>query len=576
MFNINYIKKIFKLLEAKEINYIYFIAFLAIISFFLEMISLGSLLPLMTLITSPVDAMNNDFFNRFSIFFDNYEKNSLISSAIIIIIFIFLIKNIFLGFLTWHLNNFIFSLQANLSNKLFNIYLKQNWKFHINNNSSLLISNILNEIKIFSSNCVGQMINIIVEIFIFMGVLAVLFVINPIASILVAFIITTLLVIYFSITKVFISKWGKMRQFHDGKKIQFLQEGLGAIKDLKVLGRESQFLKIFTYHNNTGANVGKYQSTLSQMPRLGLEFIAILFMCLLFIFYMNSGVSINEVIPIIGVYLFAIIRLLPSSNKLIGAFKSFKFAQPATDKLISQFNQLEGFIDINKKEASLNFVDSLEFENVTFLYDDERRSGIKNINLNIKRNSVIGIIGETGAGKSTLIDLIIGLHKPQSGTIRVDNVDIQTDIRSWQSKLGYVPQEIYLRDDSLKRNICLGLDDDEIDEEKLLKSLKLAKLEDFVLNLPKKMDTVVGERGVQISGGQLQRVGIARALYNSPEVLIFDEATSSLDLETENTILNEINYMKNTKTVIIITHRLSSLTICDEVYEISSGSLKRK
>ena len=278
--------------------------------------------------------------------------------------------------------------------------------------------------------------------------------------------------------------------------------------------------------------------------------------------------------PTIGLFAIASFRMLPSINKILVSLQNIRSTLPAVDVLSSELNNK----DENKKsfenKKELIFKDSLALENVSFKYSDKRKFEFNKINLKIKKNKMIGLIGESGSGKSTLVDLIVGLLLPDEGSIKVDGQNINNHLDDWRSKIGYVSQTTYLMDESLEKNIAYTLNEDEIDKTRVNETIRLSELDKVLVGLPDGIKTIVGERGVQLSGGQIQRIGIARALYHNPELLIFDEATSSLDSTTEDKIINTIKNFKNIKTIIIISHRLSAVKHCDKVYNLENGLIK--
>jgi ABC-type multidrug transport system fused ATPase/permease subunit len=313
-------------------------------------------------------------------------------------------------------------------------------------------------------------------------------------------------------------------------------------------------------------------STLKQMPRLWLEVLAIAGLVVMVLVMLTQGRATESVLPILGFFAVAAFRLMPSANRILGAVQAVRYDLPVINVI---FRDMQ--LPIPNKEIeklpSIAFNNTIELHRVSFSYKGSIEPVIKDIELKIERGESVGIIGPSGSGKSTLVDIILGLLKPSSGEVRVDSYDINTYLRSWQNNIGYVPQSIYLTDDTLRRNVAFGLANEIIDEVAVIRAIRSAQLEEFVSELPDGLDTQVGEHGVRLSGGQRQRIGIARALYHDPAVLVLDEATSSLDIETEAGVMEAIQALHGDKTIIIVAHRLSTVEDCDRIYELEKGSV---
>ncbi len=354
----------------------------------------------------------------------------------------------------------------------------------------------------------------------------------------------------------YLHRWGESRQYHEGLRIQHLQQALGAAKELKLLGRESEFLNQYWLHNYGSARVGQLSTILNSIPRLWLELLVVIGLAVLVLIMINQGSTPEAILPTIGLFAAASFRIMPSINRLISAVQVIRFSLPVINTLHSELN-LPRTTLVPKNDQLIPFGKILNINSVCFRYPSTETFAIKDVSLSIPQGALIGFIGGSGAGKSTLVDLILGLLTPVSGVIQVDGIDIQKDLRGWEDQIGYVPQSIFLTDDSLRSNIAFGLSADKINEDAVRNAICSAQLEQFVSSLPQGLDTLVGERGVRISGGQRQRIGIARALYHDPSVLVLDEATSSLDTTTELDIMKSVSSLRNKKTILIVTHRLS-------------------
>jgi ABC-type multidrug transport system fused ATPase/permease subunit len=350
-----------------------------------------------------------------------------------------------------------------------------------------------------------------------------------------------------------------------------MQEGFGAIKDVKVFGVEKYFESRFDEQVKATTDIGRAYGTVSSLPRIWLELLTFLALAVLVIVLVGGGNTLASTLPILGVFAAGSFRVMPSLNRIIYAVQNLNYSESITETLSSDLANSSSLIEGSQTTWPLE--DEIKFTDVSFCYPGVSELALKNVSLEFKRGDIAGIIGTSGAGKSTIVDLLLGLFPPTSGFITANDVDIQSGLKIWREQIGYVPQNIYLIDDTLARNIAFGLTDVEIDEDKINYAIGNSSLQHFVDTLPLGLETVVGERGVRLSGGQRQRIGIARALYRNPRILVLDEATSALDIDTESEILNEISELRENKTIVIVAHRLSSLSFCNVVYRLEKGAV---
>jgi ABC-type multidrug transport system fused ATPase/permease subunit len=369
-----------------------------------------------------------------------------------------------------------------------------------------------------------------------------------------------------------INTWGEEFQHHEGLRIQYLQEGLGAAKDVKLLGREKEFLDRYQVHSLGSALIGRNELLLKTFPRFGLELLAVTAITLIVCLLITQNRSMDSLVATLGLFAAASFRVMPSVSRLLTSFQSARFLLPVIHNLHKEFC-LTNDVKPRNECSPLLFKKTLVLENVSFQYPSTEALVLKEICLSIRQGEAIGFIGSTGAGKSTLVDIILGLLVPASGVIKIDGVDIQTNTRGWQDQIGYVPQTIFLTDDTIRRNVAFGLPDNQVKDAVIWSSLRSAQLEQFVKGLPEGLDTKIGEDGVRLSGGQRQRLGIARALYHNPSVLVLDEATSSLDLITEGEFMDAVRALKGDKTLIIVAHRLTTVEHCDYLFKFENGKI---
>jgi ABC-type multidrug transport system fused ATPase/permease subunit len=538
----------------------------------LEMFSLGVLFPFLKVLIDKDTIKLYPQLSPFLNFLGNPSQEKLIYGGIIFILIIYSFKTFFLTFMTWKQNKFTSNLALSLSKRLFYGYLNQSYAFHLQNNSALLLRNIQIEVNQFTS-AIQSLINLALESTIILSATILLLFVEPFATIWIITFLSLSAYIFNYAVKGKMIKWGNERQSTIGKSNKVLIEGLGSIKDIIMLNSKiyfnKKFIKYFQQHVNINAKVG----AMNAAPRFYLEYLSVLGLTILILYTTLNHQDPQKLVPILGMFLVTAFRLMPSFNRIMSSVQLIKFSEPVVDLLYNELknneNNLKSEINI---ESILEF-NNLEIKNLYFSHQGSDNSIINNINLSIKRGETIGFIGPSGSGKSTLIDLFLGLLKPTCGEIKINDIDFKNMDGQWKRIIGYVPQSIFLLDDSIKNNIAFGVPFDKIDDKALEKSIEDAQLSEFINALESGINTEVGERGVRLSGGQRQRIGIARALYNNPQILLLDEATSALDFETEKLIMESIYTLKKNKTIVIIAHRLTTLEFCDIIYELNNGSI---
>jgi ABC-type multidrug transport system fused ATPase/permease subunit len=418
---------------------------------------------------------------------------------------------------------------------------------------------------------VEPMLTILTEGLIAFALFTVLVVVEPVGTLCV---IGLLLFATFIFQRFFdqkLQRWGTLRQIQKGSIIQTIQQGLGAVKDVQVLGREEWFVNEHRERQTLDANLLRRINTVQAIPRLWLEVMAMAGLAGLVAIMLATGKDIDKIIPTVGLFAVTSFKVLPSINKMVSSKQTQKVSRSTIETI---HHDLDLPIAVNSPNRNVDF----QFENVVvdhldFKYEQSENLVLSNINVRILSGEAVGFVGQSGSGKSTLIDIVLGLLEPQNGSVLINGQTIESVKRSWQQQIGYIPQTIFLMDDSLRRNVAIGIADAEIDEVAISEALKSAQLEEFIGSLPEGLDTVVGERGVRLSGGQRQRIGIARALYHRPSVLVLDEATSSLDTETEHGVMQAVQALQGDKTVIIVAHRLSTVEYCDRLYRLDAGRI---
>lgn len=566
------LKKIWYVLPSKYHSKVIILLLLLLFGMGLEMLGVGLVIPILVLLTDGDFVTKYPTINPMLDNLGNPTHEQLIVMSMFLMVVVYVVKSIFLGFSFLFQSKFIHFLEADIAQILYKGYLHQPYTFHLQRNSAELIRNTINHAGGVAS-LVQQSTLLVGEIFILTGVSILLFLVEPVGALSIVSMFGCAGLLFHWFTRGHILRWGKTLQWHNGFRIQHLQQGLGGVKSVKLLGREQDFLDQFSLHNQGTSKIRQYQHTLQALPRLLLETLAIAGLATLVITMISQGKSISTLLPTVGLFAAAAFRIMPSVNRIINSAQGLRFGLPIIDTIYSEFHILKKDSHIQCKETNFPFQMALHIEHIKYKYPSTETLVLNNVDLVIHKGKSIGFIGGSGAGKTTLIDIILGLIKPDSGAIMIDGVDIQSNIRGWQDLIGYVPQSIYLTDDTLRRNIAFGIPDDKVDESAILRAMRDAQLDEFISELPDGLDTLVGERGVRISGGQQQRIGIARALYHNPSVLVLDEASSSLDTETETSVMKAVYNLQGEKTIIIIAHRLSTIQNCDYVYKLEKGKI---
>lgn len=500
------------------------------------------------------------------------SQRELIVVAMLGLVGAYFLKNAFLAFLIGKQTHFAYNVQEKLSQRLFTIYLRQPYTFHLQRNSAELVRNITGEVGILTGVLTSGLL-MLTELLVTAGVACLLLLVEPVGALLAVLVFCGSAWVFNRLTRERISRWGIERQIHDGLRLQHLQQGLGGAKDVKLLGRESEFLAQFQTHNAKSTRIWRLLATLQSYPRLMFEMLAVCGLAVLVLSMLAQQRDLSSIVPTLGLFAAAAFRLMPSVNRILTAVQNLRYTLPVVASLHRE-SQLPA-PDL-KAAAVTNrspFSDVLTISELVYQYPGASRLALDGVSISIRRGESVGLIGASGSGKSTLVDVILGLLEPVAGVVKVDGDDIQQWLRYWQDQIGYVPQTIYLTDDTLRRNVAFGLRDDEIDEAAVQRAIESAQLDSFIDTLPEGLDTIVGERGVRLSGGQRQRIGIARALYHDPAVLVLDEATSALDTATESGVMQAVSALHGCKTIVIVAHRLSTVEKCDRLIRLEQGKV---
>ncbi len=538
----------------------------------LETLGIGLLVPLLGVLVNP--AMLRDI-PVVSAWLPDGELRVTAGAALLVgtgVVSFYLLKALYLALVVRRQMSFAFGVQADVSRRVFESCLGRPYSFHASTNSARLINASLGEVQVFTNGVLIAGIGLIAEVLVLLSVSALLIAIEPVAALVSAAVLGVFASAFYALIRRRLRRWGERRPILEAERLQHLQQGLSSVKELLLSGRESEFVRRYDESNRGVAAIMQREKSLSQVPRFGFEVFAVLSVVFIVVFLLGQGRDPQEVVPRVAVFTAACFRIVPSLNRISNALQSLRFAAPAAAAVEAELSR--GSKLLPPPPDPLAWRESIQMRGVSFRYEGGTESVLRSVDLIIKRGDRIGIVGPSGSGKSTLVNVLIGLLEPTDGAIEVDGTDIRTCIRAWRAQVGYVPQSIVLSDDTLLRNIAFGEADAEIDEGRVDEVVRLARLGSWVDSQPAGLRALPGERGARLSGGQLQRIGIARALYRSPSLLVLDEATSALDEGTESEVLDAIARLPRDITVVVITHRPSALAVCDRVIAVEGGHMR--
>jgi ABC-type bacteriocin/lantibiotic exporter with double-glycine peptidase domain len=574
------IKKLFYLLTKNEQKKLMRLFFVVLFMGLVELLGLTSILPFVAMLSDPSIVENNSILNSAyqasSIFGIENKKQFLFFSGVLT--FILLVFSLFVKSLTTYLQiNFTASTKYNIEKRIITGYLNQSYSWFLDRHSADLGKNILSEVNTVVQGGIRPMIDLIAGSMVAILVVILLIVVDPKLALIVGLILGSTYLIIYLLIRGYLNFIGEERLKANRWRFTMVTEAFGAIKEIKIGGMEQAYINRYAA---PAKKLTKYEaifSVLTQLPRFAIEAVSFGGLILIVLYLMAKSNNFLNIVPIIALYALAGYRLIPLLQRIFISINALRYVSPPLNSLNEEFQQLKT-LSLSENKEILQFKKEIKLNQVNFAYSNVQKQTLRNINIKIPMGSYTGIVGATGSGKTTLIDIILGLLEPQDGKLEVDDKIIdENNRRAWQRSIGYVPQQIFLTDDTIAANIALGLNLKDIDQNKVEKAAKISSLHEFIINdLPLKYQSIVGERGVKLSGGQRQRIGIARALYHDPQVLIMDEATNALDNITEQTVMDTVFKLKRERTIILITHRLSSVKNCDNIILVEKGEIKQQ
>lgn len=568
---IGLLKKTLYIFSGHKRKTLVFLILSFVVAAIFEMLGVGLIMPFIAILDKPA-LLNENTTLKF--FFENSGaqdyKGFFIISSILLVIF-YIIKNILLGFLTYWQSAFLSKAEGDVASNLLKSYIYMPYKKYLTHNNAELVNNVTIESSMLFAGFIKPLFFIISDLLIVFCIILLLMLVAPIATI--TAISSTLITAYlfYFLTRKKLKSLGDSRHYHREKMVQWVNQAFGSIKEITILGRRKFFENSFRTHIDETIKIQTFYETVTQLPRLLIETTGVAVVIAVTVVLVSTE---DNFLPKLSLFAMAAFRLMPAMQRITTCITKVKYYSKTLDSIYKTLNTNN--TEETSDSTQLKFNDIIKFNNVSFSYGENTGNVLSEINLDIKKGESVGIIGKSGAGKSTLIDILLGLLKPNSGSVTVDNINIEENLKSWRSKISYMPQSVYLTDDTIKNNVALGVQSDEIDENLVWECLKKANIYDVIEKMPERLESRVGDRGLWLSGGQRQRIGIARALYNKPEILVLDEATTGLDPETEQMICETFIKLSDEITIIAISHQAALTNIAHTVYKLADGVLSKQ
>ena len=570
----------------KKINYIFnakqkFQSVLLCMGLFIgavfELAGVSLITQLVSIVTDPSKIHSNALLAGVYDFFNMKDERQFFLTLVIGLIVVYLVKNAYLLWINYVQYTFIYNNQLRLSGRLIDCYLKKPYTYHLDKNSAEMVRNVMLDSERFFQMLLS--VFLMLSEFLISALLCIyLLTVDWFITVSVAVILGIFTGLYLILFKNKAKEYGKENQIYDGKMHQSINQALGAVKDIKILHREKYFVDAFCGYGKKKMRAVRNNNVLGQAPKYIIETVCIGAILLVLVIKIFRGEDLSSMITQLAAFAIAAFKLLPSVSKINNFANLIIFLKPSVDLIYRDIKDTEDMKSFELSDASavvegLDDAKEITVKDLTYRYPHTDRDVLNKINLKIPLGYAVGMVGPSGSGKSTLADVILGILTPTSGSVLYGNMNVHEHPLKWSKKLAYIPQAIYLADETIRNNVAFGIDDDKIDEDRVWAALEEAQLKDFVKELPEGLDTMVGERGVRLSGGQRQRIGIARALYDDPEILVLDEATSALDNETETAVMEAIDSLMGKKTLIIIAHRVTTLRNCQLIFKVEDGKV---
>ena len=545
---------------------------------FLELLGVAVFQPFVNIIMMPDSIQENPYLARIYQMFGCSTTESFLTVVALGIIVIYVVKNVYLWVEQNLIMKFTYGMQQKLSTRLLTTYLSEPYTFHLNKNIAELQRSMQEDTGLFTQ-VLMHTLQLVAEVVVCIVLGVYLFTVSNSITVVIVGLLILCVVLFTKVTKRFTEQLGKEAQVYKGKLYQWVNQSLGGVKEVKVLNREEFFVSSYKKYYGLYIKGVRINRLLSITPKYMVEAVCMTGLLIAIIIKLNFGHGeLENFIPQLATFAVAAFRLLPSVGRINEHVNNILYAVPSVDLIYGDLKGIEDYQESKGEEEGKewSFEHGITAKHITYAYPNTDTNVLEDANCVIPKGKTVAFIGSSGAGKTTMADIILGLLAPQRGKILVDDIDVFKNLTMWHHQIGYIPQVIYLSDDTIRNNIAFGIHEDQIDEEAVRTALKKAQLAEFVDTLPDGLDTIVGDRGVRLSGGQRQRIGIARALYHDPEILVLDEATSALDNETETAVMEAIESLQGSKTMIIIAHRLTTIQNADIIYEVGDGKVTER
>lgn len=579
-----YLSKYLYILGGKQKKLIYLVGLFVTLAF-MDLIGISLIGPFVAAVSNPEALSDSKAWQAFKVFLSTEDDHTGLAALGGVIVLVFYIKGCCAFWAQKRIVKFSYNHQTDLMETLMGAYQMMPYQYHLQRNSASLIQAIIRHTDVYTSQTLIASLRLASEVTVLVIILIFLAMTNFIAMLSMVCLLVTVAAIYDKIVKHRIQHAGKSMADSQKEIIKNVHQAIGGLKEIRLLGIEDYFQNNVKEMASAFANSGATFRALTLLPRYFIESSMVTFIVGLAIFTILAGGETSNFLPTLGVFGMAAIRLMPSGNTIIASINDLRFSKYSVNELYRDLTELReekndtqsSYEPLVRRQSqtqvSQNAFDMISMNAISFKYQQSDSFAIDDINIDIRRGSSIGLIGSSGSGKTTLVNVLLGFLSPQKGTIEIDGNPVKNNTRSWYDLFAYIPQDVHLIDDTIRRNIALGIADCDIDEKKLLKVIREVQLEQLMSQLPDGLDTMVGERGVRLSGGQKQRVALARAFYYEREIVVMDEATAALDNETERQIVEAIKNLKGKKTLIVIAHRLTTVEHCDVIYRLEAGNI---
>lgn len=572
---IRVLKKYKQIMSRGQKLRIFVIILMMLIGGALETVSVSLVIPLVTAIMTPDFVEQNKYAKMICEIFDLHSSNSFMMLVIICLIMIYFGKNLFLYFEYYVQTRFACNNRFALQRSVMQVYINKPYEFFLNESTATVLQVVNGDVSAAFS-LLSTLMGLFTELTISVALIVTIIVVDPIMAMLVAMILLSLMIFLGAILKPILRQAGVKTRESNAIANKWLIQSMHGIKEVKVANKEEFFVEQYSRAGKISVECEKKNTVLNNVPRLMIESVTVSAMLGVIAVLLYNGKDVTDLMPQLSAFAMAAVRLLPSTNRISTAYNKISYQEPMLDKVLETVQDISNYRKTEKESIGINkllFEEKVELCDITYRYPNTDKNVLNHASMVIPVGKSVGIIGTSGAGKTTAVDVLLGLLKPIEGSVLSDGISVDKDYYGWLSHLSYIPQTIYMLDDTIRANVAFGCEIDSVDDSRIWNAIREAQLEEFVNSLPEGLDTFIGEQGVRLSGGQRQRIGIARALYTDPELIILDEATSALDNETEAAIMDAINSLHGKKTLVIIAHRLTTIKECDMIYRVENGSI---